>query len=100
MKQPSHRGYAELVKAHRDRPRDADAAAELAYAHLCREANAEALDLAREALKLRPKHPLATYVAGAAAADRRHGGRGRGDAGSLSGPPRAGVAGVAICWPT
>ncbi len=62
MKRPSHHGYAELVKAHRDRPRDVDAAAELAYAYLCRNANPEALDLAREALKLRPKHPLATYV--------------------------------------
>ena len=63
MKGPSRRSFAELEKAHRDRPADADAAAELAYAHLCREDNNQALDLARKALVLRPKQPLATYVA-------------------------------------
>ena len=63
MKRPSRRSFAELEKAHRDRPDDADAAAELAYAHLSRGATARPLDLAGKALVLRPKQPLATYVA-------------------------------------
>jgi len=62
LKGPSRAGLAELLKAHRDRPKDADAAAELAYAYLRRSAATEALDLARLAVKLHPKHQLATYV--------------------------------------
>ena len=63
LKRPSRRSFADLEKAHRDRPGDADAAAELAYAHLSRGAKNQAADLAQKALALRPKHPLATYVA-------------------------------------
>ena len=42
---------------------DADAAAELAYAHLSREDNNQAARPGAKALVLRPKQPLATYVA-------------------------------------
>jgi tetratricopeptide (TPR) repeat protein len=63
MKRPSRAGFAAVLKAHRDRPGDADAAAEAAYAHLCRGDNHQALDLARKALALRPRQPLATCVA-------------------------------------
>lgn len=62
LKYPSRAGLAALIKAHRDRPDDPDAAAELAYAYLRRRANQEALGLAEGALKRAPKHPLATYV--------------------------------------
>ena len=63
MKQPSRASFAELLKSQRDHPGDADAAAELAYAQLRRDAAKDAGELAEKALKLRPKHPLATYVA-------------------------------------
>ncbi len=62
MKQPPRRELAELLKVHRERPDDADAAAELAYAQLCRGAGREVADLAETAVRLRPKQPLATYV--------------------------------------
>jgi len=62
LKGPSQADYANLLAAHRDRPKDADAAAELAYAHLRRRADKEARQTAQTALKEDPKHQLATYV--------------------------------------
>ena len=59
---PSEASFAELLEAHRDAPKDAGAAAELAYAHLERSADKEALELAEGVLKNHPKHQLATYV--------------------------------------
>ena len=63
MKQPSRASFQELLRAQHDHPDDADAAAALAYGYLGREASQEAEKMAQRALKLRPKHPLATYVA-------------------------------------
>jgi len=54
--------FAELLKAHRARPDDVDAAADLAYAYLLRKAYKEAEQLAERVLSLHPKHQLATYV--------------------------------------
>jgi len=62
LKYPSEAGFSELVAAHRDRPQDADAAAELAYAYLQRGAKEEAIATAEAALAAQPRHQLATYV--------------------------------------
>ena len=62
LKHPSGGSIAGLLQAHRERPNDADAAAELAYAYVLREMNQEALETARAALKLKAKHQLASYV--------------------------------------
>ena len=62
LEYPSQVSLAQLLEAHRKDPNDADAAAELAYAHLRRQANKEALELAEGVLKLHPKHQLAGYV--------------------------------------
>jgi len=59
---PSNAGFEQLLAAHRRRPQAADPAAELAYAYLRRGADKEALETAELALRLRPQHPLATYV--------------------------------------
>lgn len=53
---------AELEKAHRADPKDPDVAAKLAAAHLERRNYKQAGPLAKEALAVRPKHPLATFV--------------------------------------
>jgi tetratricopeptide (TPR) repeat protein len=58
----SQAGFAELLKAHRDDPNNAEVAAELAHAYLRRQADKEALELAEAALKIRPKQQLASYV--------------------------------------
>jgi tetratricopeptide (TPR) repeat protein len=62
LKRPSQASFDELLQARRQRPNDADAAADLAYGHLQRNASREAAGLAQEALRLRRKHALATYV--------------------------------------
>ena len=62
LEYPSQVSLAQLLEAHRKDPHDADAAAELAYAHLRRQANKEALELAEGVLKTQPKHQLAGYV--------------------------------------
>ncbi|MHC4399289.1 MAG: tetratricopeptide repeat protein, partial [Planctomycetota bacterium] len=56
------RTFAELLEARREKPDDADLAAQVAYGYLRREANEEALQVAEEADKLHPKHQLAAYV--------------------------------------
>jgi tetratricopeptide (TPR) repeat protein len=62
FKYPPEEDIDQLLKAHRGRPDDPDAAAAVARAYLDRGADKEALEAARAALKLRPKHQLATYV--------------------------------------
>lgn len=62
LKRPSAAKFEELRKAHQERPEDADASAELAYAYFRRGADQEALELAESTLKAQPKHQLATYV--------------------------------------
>ena len=62
LRHPSGAALDELRKAHKDRPEDSDAAAELAYAYIRRGAEKEALELAESILKKHPKHQLATYV--------------------------------------
>ena len=53
---------AELVRAQAADPENPDLTARLAQAQLERKSYPEARDLARKALKLKPKHQLATYV--------------------------------------
>ena len=62
LKYPPEEDIDQLLKTHRGRPDDPDAAAAVARAYLDRGADKEALEAAQAALKLRPKHQLATYV--------------------------------------
>lgn len=62
LKGPSTASFDELRKAHDKEPKDAEAAAELAYAYFRRGADTEALELAEQVLKEHPQHQLATYV--------------------------------------
>jgi tetratricopeptide (TPR) repeat protein len=62
LEYPSRASFAQLLESHRDNPKEADAAAELAYAYVRRQADQEALDLAAAALATQPKHQLAAYV--------------------------------------
>ncbi|HUT12552.1 MAG TPA: tetratricopeptide repeat protein [Thermoguttaceae bacterium] len=62
LKHPSGASFDDLLEAHRQQPEDPDAAAELAYAYLQRDADKEALELAEKVLKEHPRHQLATYV--------------------------------------
>jgi len=62
LKHPSQSSISQLLESHGEHPEDPDAAAELAYAYLRRKAGPEAQEAARLALKLHPKHQLATYV--------------------------------------
>lgn len=55
-------GFAELVRAQKEKPDDPDRAAELAYAYFLRGASDEARPMAQNAAKQQPKHPLASYV--------------------------------------
>ena len=63
LKQMSGASFEQLLASHRERPGDADTAAELAYAYVIRDADEEAGQLAQDVLKEHPKHPLAAYVA-------------------------------------
>jgi len=54
--------FAELLRAHREKPDDADLCARVAYGYLGRGALDEALDAADRALEHDPEHQLATYV--------------------------------------
>jgi len=63
LERPDRREFADLLAASQREPVDADTLAELAYAYLRRQAKREALDAAERAMKLRQRHPLATYVA-------------------------------------
>lgn len=63
LKPQLERTFAELLAAARQKPDDADLAADLAHAYLQRGALREALSEARRGLGLSPKHPRATYVA-------------------------------------
>lgn len=58
----TQRSFAESERAYRDNPKDPDIAAELAEHHLLRKNNVRARELADEALKLDPAHPVALYV--------------------------------------
>jgi Tfp pilus assembly protein PilF len=60
--EPAPRTLEALTQAVEDKPDDPDAAAELAFAHLQRGANAEARRLALAAKKILPKQQLAAYV--------------------------------------
>ena len=62
LRWPGKRSLAKLLQAQRDHPKDADLAAELAYAYAGRGADREAAEMAQRALKLKPKHQLAAYV--------------------------------------
>jgi Flp pilus assembly protein TadD len=62
LETPRRETFAELVKAQKANPKDADLAAELGYAYLRRGASQEARGLANLAWKLRPKHQLAGYI--------------------------------------
>jgi tetratricopeptide (TPR) repeat protein len=53
---------AQLVRAQAADPENPDLAAKLAYAHLQRKAYPDARQLAKAALKQKPKHQLASYV--------------------------------------
>jgi cellulose synthase operon protein C len=59
---PAERDFKQVRKAAREHPKDADAAAALAYAYLERGEARETLESAQAALQLRPKHPLAVFV--------------------------------------
>jgi Flp pilus assembly protein TadD len=59
---PTPEEFHRQVALQRERPNDAKLAAEVAYEHLRRGAGAEAEELARQALRLQPKQPLAIYV--------------------------------------
>ncbi len=54
--------FADVLEAHGKDPEDPDLCARVAYGYLRRGAAEEALDAADRALKLAPKHQLATYV--------------------------------------
>ena len=54
--------FAALKKRQEAEPDNADLAARLALAYVRRDANTEARQMAATALKLKPKHALATYV--------------------------------------
>ena len=71
LKRPE-RSFAELLPLSRQQPDDADVAAELAHAYLQRRAEREATESAQRALKLRAKHPLATYVLARLQAEAGH----------------------------
>ncbi|NQT37238.1 MAG: tetratricopeptide repeat protein [Planctomycetes bacterium] len=60
---PEPRKFAELQEAHRTDPADVEVAARLAFSLLRRREFKEASAMAEAALKLQPRHPLATYVA-------------------------------------
>ncbi|NQU20886.1 MAG: tetratricopeptide repeat protein [Candidatus Nealsonbacteria bacterium] len=62
LKWPSGADIEELLEAHREHPEDADAAAELAYGYVGRDANKEAGELVEKVLEDHPKHQLAAYV--------------------------------------
>lgn len=59
---PFSRDFADLQRAAEKEPDNADLQAELAVAHLLRQANVRAREAADAALRLRAKHPVATYV--------------------------------------
>ena len=56
------RTLRELQKAIEKDPQDADALADIAYAYLARKSLPTARRMAERALKIKPKHQLATYV--------------------------------------
>lgn len=62
LKYPSHAPLADVLKAGREHPQDADRAADAAHAYVERGMTKEAKEWAEKAIKLRPKHQLATYV--------------------------------------
>ena len=70
MSEPPTAEIADLLKASRARPNDADAAARLALGYLKRGLKKESLEAAKTALRLKPKHPLATYVVARQKTDR------------------------------
>ena len=54
--------FSQLEKMLKEKPEDADLNARMAYEHYARRDLKEARPFADKALKLKPKHPLATYV--------------------------------------
>ena len=62
LKWPSTEDFDQLLRRHREDPKDLDIAAELAYKYFLRGANQEAEDLAEKTLEEKPHQPLATYV--------------------------------------
>jgi len=93
LAEPPAASFSELEKARRERPGDAEAAAGLAYAYLTRGAAKEAIDLAKKALELKPKHQFGDVcvVFGGEGGDAET--RRRGDAGRKRGGDRRGERG-------
>jgi tetratricopeptide (TPR) repeat protein len=62
LETPPSESFADALEAHGRDPDDPDLCARVAYGYLRRGAAEEALEAADQALKLAPKHQLATYV--------------------------------------